>query len=311
MTSSFSATAANPRASFRGATFPSRSELLALVAGWLLLYLPTYAELNRSIWSIVGQGHGPIMLMLTAWLVWTRGPRFLALPTLPANGAGIAVLLAGLLLYVVGRSQDLLVLDTLSQLLVLSAVFLLYRGWSGLRLMWFPVFFLIFTIPIPGSVVDQVTAPLKSGVSYVSEHVLYWAGYPIARSGVTLMIGPYQLLVADACAGLNSIFALEAIGVFYMSIMGHTNRMRNVLLALFILPISFVSNVLRVVTLVLVTYYFGDEVGQGFVHGFAGIMLFMAATMLTVFVDSILGLFFKEGEQPPPAQPTGQTHASI
>ena len=113
----------------------------------------------------------------------------------------------------------------------------------------------------------------------------------MGRTGVTLSIGPYQLLVADACAGLNSIFALEAIGVFYMSMMGYTNPKRNILIALLILPISFASNVIRVITLVLVTYYFGDEAGQGFVHGFAGIMLFMIATMLTVATDTLIGRF--------------------
>lgn len=281
---------------------PSRVEIIALAAGWLLLYAPTYAELERSIWSVVGQGHGPIMLMLAAWLIWQRRESFLALPFRPTNAAGTTVVALGLLIYVVGRSQDLLVLDALSQMFMLAGGFLLYRGWAGLRMMWFPVFFLLFTLPVPGSIVDQITAPLKSAVSYVSEHLLYWTGYPIARSGVTLMIGPYQLLVADACAGLNSIFALEAIGIFYMSVMRHTNRLRNVLLAVLILPISFVSNVLRVVTLVLVTYYFGDDVGQGFVHGFAGIMLFMAATLLTVLVDTFLGVFLKN--QPPSASPT-------
>lgn len=278
---------------------PTRPELVALAVGWLLLYVPTYVELDRTIWSVVGQGHGPIMLLLTAWLVWKRGERFLALPFAPANVAGVAVLTLALALYVVGRSQDLLILDALSQLFTLAAGLLLYRGWAGLRLMWFPVFFLLFTLPVPGSIVDQITAPLKAAVSTVSEHLLYWAGYPIARSGVTLMIGPYQLLVADACAGLNSIFALEAIGIFYMSVMEHTNRLRNVLLAALILPISFVSNVLRVVTLVLVTYYFGDEVGQGFVHGFAGIMLFIAATLLMVLVDSVLSLFLKDPPRAP------------
>jgi len=157
--------------------------------------------------------------------------------------------------------------------------------------MAFPIFFLIFLIPLPQILVMVVTAPLKMGVSVVAEAALHAAGYPMGRTGVTLSIGPYQLLVADACAGLNSIFALEAIGVFYMSMMGYTNPKRNLLIALLILPISFVSNVIRVITLVLVTYYFGDEAGQGFVHGFAGIMLFMIATMLTVATDGVIGRF--------------------
>lgn len=273
-------------------------ELGLVLAGLLALYVPTYVILDKTIWNVVGQGHGPVILALMLWLIWQRWPKFVALESKPSNIAGPLVLGLGLLIYILGHSQDILFLDVGSQLFVLSGLFLLYRGGAGLKVMRFPLFFIIFMIPVPGSVVDQVTAPLKQAVSYTAEHIMYWADYPIGRSGVTLTIGPYQLLVADACAGLNSIFALEAIGVFYMSVAQHTSKLRNTLLALLILPISFTSNVIRVVTLVLVTYYFGDEVGQGFVHGFAGILLFMVATALTIGTDSVLGLFITQKNQP-------------
>jgi exosortase B len=254
------------------------------------LYLPTYHSLDQHIWGIVGQGHGPVMLALSLWLAWERWPRLKALPARPADLPGSVLLVLGGLAYAMGRSQDLLFLDAGSQLFLLSGLVLLLWGWAGLRTMWFPIFFLFFVIPIPGSIVDAITAPLKAGVSYVAEHLMYWMGYPIGRSGVTLIVGPYRLLVADACAGINSVFALEAVGVFYLSVMGHTHKWRNILLALCILPISFVSNVLRVVVLVLVTYHFGDEAGQGFVHSFAGILLFVVATLMTIGVDALLGL---------------------
>ena len=259
----------------------------------LVMYLPTYRALDTYIWSLVGQGHGPIMLALSIWLAWQRYPNLPHEQPRPANVAGALALLIGGAIYAVGRSQDVLFLDAVSQIPVAIGVVLLMWGWKGLKVMWFPIFFLLFMIPVPGSIVDAVTAPLKMAVSYVAEWLMFAAGYPIARQGVTLHIGPYQLLVADACAGLNSIFALEAVGVFYMSVAGHTNKWRNIALATLIIPISFVSNVLRVIALVLVTYYLGDEVGQGFVHDFAGILLFMAATMLTVGVDAFLGLFFE------------------
>lgn len=273
---------------------PSKLELGALAVGLLVMYVPTLITLDQTIWNVVGQGHGPVMLALTLWLAWQRWPALMALPDRQATFSGSILLVLGILLYVIGHSQDLLPFETASQIPLMAGIFLLYKGGAGLKTMWFPLFFLLFIIPLPGSLVDAVTAPLKAGVSYVAEWVLHVAGYPIGRSGVTLTIGQYQLLVADACAGINSIFALEAIGVFYLSMAAHTNRLRNILLAALIVPISFVSNTLRVIALVLVTYYFGDEVGQGFVHDFAGILLFMVATLLTIGTDAILGRFLKE-----------------
>ena len=273
---------------------PTNWELGALAVGILVMYIPTYMALNTYVWNIVGQGHGPIMLALAIWLAWQRLPKLAQLPAARSSVTGSLTLMAGLAMYVIGRSQDILFIDTASQILVLSGIILLFKGPIGLKTMWFPIFFLIFIIPLPGSVVAAITAPLKTGVSHVSEYLLYLADYPIGRSGVTLTIGPYQLLVADACAGINSIFALEAIGVFYMSIANHANKTRNIILASLIIPISFISNVARVIVLVLITYYFGDEAGQGFAHGFAGILLFMAATAFTIGADSLLGLFLKD-----------------
>jgi exosortase B len=268
-------------------------EFAMLALGMAVMYGPTYAALDSQVWNIVGQGHGPVMLALVLWLGWVRRLDLLPLPLSGAPISGVVMLAVGAVLYIVGRSLDILISDVTSQIFILMGILLMYWGWPGVRVMWFPLFFIIFLIPLPGPIVDALTSPLKASVSWLAELLMHLAGYPVGREGVTLSIGPYKLLVADACAGLNSIFALEAIGVFYMSVVKHTSNLRNILLALIILPVSFLSNVIRVITLVMVTYYFGDAAGQGFVHGFAGILLFMVATALMISMDSILGLFFK------------------
>jgi len=137
--------------------------------------------------------------------------------------------------------------------------------------------------------VDALSSPLKQGVSYVAELLLYPVGYPIARSGVILNVGQYQLLVADACAGLTSMFTLEAFGLLYMHVMGYTSRLRNVIVGILVIPCAFVANVVRVMVLVLVTYHLGNEAGQGFVHGFAGIVLFVVAFLLLIACDWAVG----------------------
>lgn len=146
-------------------------------------------------------------------------------------------------------------------------------------------------IPLPGVLVDAVTLPMKIAVSYVAEDILYFFNYPISRTGVILQIGQYQLLVADACAGLHTLISLEALGLLYLNIVKHDSLLRNIALATLIIPISFTANVIRVIVLTLVTYYFGDAAGQGFIHGFAGILLFVVALILIISVDSLLQFF--------------------
>lgn len=263
-----------------------------VAAGFLLLYLPTYWSLSRSVWLSDEQGHGPIILALGLWLLYRARGELLAMAPRPARAAGWALLLLSLLLYVLGRSQAVLMFEVGSQIGVLASLLLLFRGWRALRRVWFPLFFLLFMVPLPEALVAAVTAPLKSAVSAAASSLLYQLGYPVGRSGVILTVGPFQLLVADACAGLNSMFTLEALGMLYMSLMKYTSKARNVALALLLVPIAFLSNVVRVMVLVMVTYHFGDEAGQGFVHGFAGMVLFVVALMLMLVADRVLGALF-------------------
>lgn len=201
---------------------------------------------------------------------------------------GWPILVVGLLLYIIGRSQDILIFEVGSAIWLFAAVLLLTRGSAALKALWFPLFFMLFMIPLPGSVVDTLTMPMKMAVSYVAESILFWAGYPIARTGVILQIGQYKLLVADACAGLHTLFTLEALGLLYLNIIRHDSFFRNLTLAILIVPISFTANVIRVMILTLITYHYGDEAGQGFLHGFAGMVLFLSALLLIIGVDSIL-----------------------
>jgi exosortase B len=264
-----------------------------LLAAFLLMYLPSYAELARIVWPRDEQGHGPIILAVSIWLLWQKRVEVAALEPAPARLLGGAILGLGLLFFVFGRSQSILLVEVGSQIVVLCGLALLFLGKPALRAIWFPLFFLLFMTPLPENLVVYVTSPLKSAVSAVAADLLHRLGYPVGRAGVILNVGQYQLLVADACAGLNSMFTLEALGLLYMNLMRYTNAVRNVVLAVLIIPIAFAANIVRVVILVLVTYHFGDEAGQGFAHDFAGMVLFMVGLVLMLLADHALRLFFR------------------
>ncbi len=178
---------------------------------------------------------------------------------------------------------------------MLAGALLILQGTSALRALWFPILYFAFMVPLPGALVDAITGPLKQWVSIIAENVLYAAGYPIARSGVTLSIGPYQLLVADACSGLHSMFSLSALGLLYMYLMARKSWLHNGIMLASILPIAFAANIVRVLVLVLITYHLGDEAGQGFLHGTAGMVLIITALLFFFLLDGVLSrLTFKK-----------------
>ncbi len=267
-----------------------------VLLGLLVLYVPTFYELFHGLWATEAQAHGPLIFVLALWLLYRLWPEMMAKSEgKPSSGLGWVVLVFALALYVVGRSQQIHMFEVGSLIWMIAAILLIKRGGSALKVVWFPLFFMFFMIPWPGSLVIILTMPMKMAVSYVTEQILFWANYPIARNGVILQIGQYQLLVADACAGLQTLLTLESLGLFYLNVVRHTSVFRNVTLGILIIPISFAANVIRVTSLVLITYYFGDEVGQGFLHEFAGIVLFLSALILIISLDTLLRHFIKSG----------------
>jgi len=264
-----------------------------MLGGLTAMFGPTlYRLLNHGLWSNEEHSHGPLILAICIWLIWDRWRACAAAGTLASQPPGHAwqLLVAGVLSYVVGRVLGIIYLELGALIPVLAAIVLISRGPQMLHALRFPLLYMIFMIPIPGLVADPIGQALKAGVSYVADNLLFSAGYPIARSGVTLQLAQYQLLVADACAGMRTLFMLEALGVLYLELVRYSSWLRNIALAVLIVPISFIANVGRVIILCLLTYHFGDSVGQGFMHGFAGIALFLLGLAMMIGTDSLLRL---------------------
>lgn len=262
---------------------------LALAAGLLALYVPMAWSWSHGTWAVETQGHELLVMAISAWLIYRRRGELAALDSRPATAAGAIVFVLALACYLVGRVHGVFRLELLSLILLPAALMLSFKGWAGLRVIWFALFFLLFAVPLPFSVVLAITGPMKSAVSAVAVQLLQAVGYPVGRSGVIITIGQYQLLVNEACAGLQTMFVLEAMGLLYASLMNHQSVLRNSLLALLVVPIAFVANVVRVIVLTLITFHFGDAAGQGFLHGFAGMVLFLVALFMVIAVDGLLG----------------------
>ena len=280
---------AQPLASMRNRCQAAARQWWPVWTGLACLFVPTIFDLLHGAWATEEQGHGPIILGLSLWLIWRRWPA--AVKAAVPHGAPVAAgipLMVGLALYALGRSQHILMFEIGAIPVLLAALIWCCFGGATLRAMWFAFFFMLFMIPLPGELVAALTLPMKTAVSFVTEQLLFAIGYPISRAGVILQIGQYQLLVADACAGLQTLLTLEALGLLYLNLKPHSSAVRNLALALLIVPISFSANVIRVMVLTLITYHAGAAAGQGFLHGFAGIVLFLTALTLILAADSAL-----------------------
>jgi exosortase len=259
--------------------------LLALAT----LALFTFARFYDLLWSHGENDHAIPALAAAAWVGYRERHAILAAARPGSPWLSGALLVFSLAFYVVGRSQDIAFFEACGLVGACVAALWALGGWPGLRRAWLVLVLLALFAPYPAFVVDALTGQLKEFISYTTVELLHALGYPIARDGVVIVVGAYQLLVADACSGLNSIFSLTTVCLLYIYIAGHTGTVRNLLLVASILPIAVLANVARVAALVLLTYHFGHDAGQGYAHTMAHVVLFMTAVAFMVLLDWAFG----------------------
>lgn len=275
----------------------ANSGLWLLLAGLAVMFIPTLWDLvaNNGLWTDDEHAHGPIILGVSLWLLWTRwrhAPDLASYRPAPWLAWVCFAIAAGL--YIPGRALDIIYFETGAFIWAMAGIVLMAGGVGLLNRLKFPLFFMVFMVPLPNTLVGPITAWMKLAVSSVTVNVLAWADFPVAQNGVVITLGQYQLLVADACAGMRTLFMLEALGILYLNLVHYKSLLRNIVLPIMIVPISFTANVARVIVLALITYYFGDEAGQGFLHGFAGMVLFVAGLLMMLGMDSLLRLISRK-----------------
>lgn len=269
--------------------------LWPVLIGLSALSYPTWRYITTESWSTEQGSHSPLVLASGLWLLARMLPGTKTVQKgPPLFWATIAVFPFAFALAVLRRAA-VIELEVYAMYGLFVAIIYAFIGWRAIAAVWFPLFYLVFAVPLPDSLVAALTNPLKLWISDVAVSTLYVAGYPIASSGVTIQIGQYQLLVAAACAGLNSLITLSALTLFYVYLTHRAEWRYLLVLALAAVPIAIFSNLVRVIILVLLTYYAGEATAQGFLHYFAGMTTFAVALVTIYLIDRlaqhILGRF--------------------
>lgn len=265
---------------------------VVLFAGVLALAIPTMVFVAKSSWSGEQGTHGPIILATGLWLIWHRWNELkLMIQPPPASRAWLPFLVM-LPAYLIARITQVVEVEGYAMYGLVVAAFYAVVGFGVLKALAFPLAYLAFAFPPPEMAIYALTLPIKIGISEGAIAILQFFGYPIGGTGVTIQIGQYQLLVAAACSGLNSIVSLSALAIFYIYLMHRDEQGKKVILLLFVVPVAIAANFLRVLILILLTYYAGEAAAQGFLHDMAGITMFLLALGLILLIDIAVTRFW-------------------
>lgn len=177
-------------------------------------------------------------------------------------------------MFVFGYRQDYGFITTLSLLPVLYGLTSYLYGLHVTKVISFPILYLILLVPIPTGIIDNFTLPLRYSLSIAAESILTLFHFPITREGLLLSIGKSELFMGQPCSGFRSMVTMFSLSLVYVYISKGSLSKKSILVAS-VIPLALMGNLIRIITLCLITYYFGEEAGQGFFHNFSGIVIFV------------------------------------
>jgi exosortase len=231
-------------------------------------------------------GHGFFVPLFSGFILWQHRKRWLTIRSKPSN-FGFVVMLGAVGLLVVGSLGAELFTSRFSLLPLFAGMILFLLGWSVLRAVSFPLGFLILMIPIPVIIYNQITFPLQLLASRLASSLLELAGVPVLRDGNILMLSNYSLEVVEACSGIRSLMSLTALAIAYGYLTEPRRWVRYVLVALMV-PIAIAANAIRITGAGVLAHRFGPTAAEGFLHGFSGWVIFLAALLLMFVSHRIL-----------------------
>ncbi len=238
--------------------------------------------------------HGPLVPLVSVALLWARRRRFRARPEVTPLALGVLIFSA--ILHLLGVRLMFEFLSAISIVGLLAGGCLLVGGRDFLKTASFPLLYLLFAIPLPMIVLQQVSLPLQLFSTVCAQAALAALGCDVGRHGVLLIFPKFTLAVADACSGLRSLLTVLAISTLAAHLSTGTLARKSVLVA-FSSIAALLVNILRITLSGLIGLAFDGETACLIFEKYSGYFFFALVVLATVGVFKLVS----PGVSPAPA----------
>ena len=301
---------------------PSHARNMIARAGWstvvgvgavMIAFGLLYREvIDKLVYDWANDGnysHGFLIVPIAAYFAWERRHRLLAAPARPSV-FGLVLLLGSLATLIAGILGSELFLTRTSMVGVLAGIVLFVAGWQALRILAFPIAFLLLMVPIPAIIFNQIAFPLQLLASRFGETTLMMSNIPVLREGNLIILANTTLEVAEACSGIRSLVSLLTLGIIYGYFTDPRSWVR-VATTLATIPIAIIANGLRVAGTGVAAHYYGEEAATGFFHTFSGWLVFGVAFGMLFVLMQLLQKIRPARRTPAPAAPLAPARGGV
>ena len=260
------------------------------------IYSSSLQWLVRNDWERDGYSYGYLIPFVVLYLLWLKRKEFQALEPKP-SWMGLVFLIPGLFFFWLGELAGIFLTLYVSMWFVLVGLCWLHFGWKKLKIIGFPLIFLLTMFPLPAFLNTKLMLQLRLISSKLGVAIIKLYGLPVYREGNIIDLGFTQLQVVEACSGLHSLISLFVLCLLLVYFFKDYWWKRLVLLASSI-PLSIITNSMRIAMTAILFSYFGEKVAQGFFHGFSGLLIFAFCIPVLLLEMKILGKLPPRDDKP-------------
>jgi len=257
-----------------------------IVAGFTVVYWQVFVKLVEA-W--IGDGNyspGFLIPPLALYFAWERREK-LRNAEIRGSWLGLVVFAGGVCVLLAGLLGAELFLSRVSLIGTLSGAVLFLFGWRHLRILAFPIAFLLLMIPLPAIIFNQIAFPLQLVASRFGAATISAVNIPVLREGNVLVLASTTLEVAEACSGIRSLVSLITLGIVY----GYFTDSRlwvRTLIVLSAIPVAIVANGARVAGTGIAATWISPSAAEGFFHEFSGWVVFVVAFALMLGIQQLI-----------------------
>lgn len=278
---------------------------LLLGAAIVFVYWRVLQKLLVVWWTDENYQHGLLIPFLIGYLLWLERARLAKIVGRPLFLSGGLVIAAAFVLLLGGTLGAELFAQRWSLVLMLAGVAVYFCGWRILKILSLPLALLAFAVPIPAILWNQIAFPLQLLATDLAVWWIRLAAVPAVKFGNIIEILPVgatqtvQFEVVEACSGIRSLMTLATLALVYafftrrvlnyekIAIWRNSDFWRAVFLIAAALPIAVLTNAARIAATVLIARSYGKETADGFLHGFSGWLVYVAALAL-LFLSALI-----------------------
>jgi exosortase D (VPLPA-CTERM-specific) len=267
-----------------------------LLAAFGLLGFVFYDGLALMVtwWERDEYSHGYMIPLVALFLIYQRQQ---GIPERVGKGAWLAVpaLIFGVFLFFLGELSAIYTVIQYGFLLSFYAIVAAFFGWRTTFYLWAALAYLIFMIPLPNFLYNNLSSELQLISSAIGVAVVRAFDISVFLEGNVIDLGSYKLQVVEACSGLRYLFPLMSFG-FLIAYLYRGPFWQKAVLFLSTMPITVLMNSFRIGVIGVTVEHWGIEMAEGFLHDFEGWVIFMGCLGVLVIEMWLFHLFTKDGQ---------------